>query len=152
VIAELAAIAFLDPAKFYDESGNLLPIHDMPEAARRAITGIDVEEIFAGKGEERRQIGVLRKIRFAGKQGALDLLAKHLGLFKDAGPVSQTLIINQINELIDDRTADRGIEARLSREVGRRVTIDEAVAALRQEQPPGKPDLRLVGPIADEPK
>jgi hypothetical protein len=40
VIAELAAIAFLNPAQFYDESGNLLPIYDMPDAARRTITGI----------------------------------------------------------------------------------------------------------------
>jgi hypothetical protein len=37
VIAELAAIAFLNPAQFYDESGNLLPTYDMPDAAMCSI-------------------------------------------------------------------------------------------------------------------
>jgi phage terminase small subunit len=152
VIAEFCAIAFLNPAQFYDQRGNLLPIHEMPEVARRAITGIDVEEIWSGKGEERRQVGVLRKIRFAGKQQALDSLAKHLGLFTDEAPVSQTLIFNQLNQLIDDRDVIRIQEGMLSRLVGRQVTMDEAVAALRQMQPavPGKPALRLVGPGGDD--
>jgi hypothetical protein len=45
---------------------------------------MDVEEIFEGKGAERRVIGRLRKIRFAQKQPALNSLTKHLGLFQDS--------------------------------------------------------------------
>jgi phage terminase small subunit len=112
VIREFTIIGFLDPAAFYDERGNLLPIKQMPEEARRAITGMDIEELFEGKGEERRQVGVLRKIRFAQKQQALDGLAKHLGLFpKDADGVqiNQTLIFQQVNDLIDDRSSTRAL-------------------------------------------
>jgi len=58
--------------------------------------------LFEGKGQERRLARRLGKVRFAQKQQALDLLTKHLGLFKDAGPTSQTLIFQQINELIDE--------------------------------------------------
>ena len=37
VLLELARIALLDPGDLFDAAGNLLPIHAMPEDARRAI-------------------------------------------------------------------------------------------------------------------
>jgi phage terminase small subunit len=83
VIAEYARLAFLDPAAFFSANGDLLPIAEIPKDARRAIAGIEVEEIFAGRGEERRHIGRLHKIRFAHKIQALDSLAKHLGMFTE---------------------------------------------------------------------
>ena len=156
VIAEFAAIAFLNPADYYDEDGNLLPIREMPEAARRAITGIDVEEIFAGRGEERRQIGVLRKIRFAQKQPALDSLAKHLGLFQDgAPPTSRTLTFGQINEIISDEDAKRVMLSLASRMLPTLNGGDgngvDAVEALKMKPlpapgPESPPSLRLVKP------
>jgi hypothetical protein len=42
---------------------------------------MEVEEIFAGRGEERRHTGRLHKIRFTQKIQALDSLAKYLGMF-----------------------------------------------------------------------
>ena len=48
---------------------------------------------------------------FAQKQQALGSLAKHLGLFSDDAPVSQTFILQQINNLVDDRAVIRIREA-----------------------------------------
>ena len=45
--------------------------------------------------------------------------------------VNQTLILQQVNELVDEQAGVRAIEARLSMAVGRQVTFDEAVKALR---------------------
>ncbi len=59
---------------------------------RSSDTELMSRRFSAGKGKEHRQIGVLRKIRFAGKQSRLDSLARHLGLFKDGEPVSQIII------------------------------------------------------------
>jgi len=80
-IAEYSRVAYLDPAAFFDACGNLLPITEMPEDARRAIAGIEVTELFEGSGDERAHVGRLHKIRIASKIAALDSLAKHLGMF-----------------------------------------------------------------------
>jgi phage terminase small subunit len=84
VVQEAAAIAFLNPQDFYDANGEFLPVKDMPERAARALTGMEVETVF-----ERNVAGKMvptgalrRKIRFAAKVPALDLLAKHLGLYQ----------------------------------------------------------------------
>ncbi len=50
VIAEFSAMAFLDPSAFYGQDGKLLSIHEMPQRARRAITGMDVEQQFRRQG------------------------------------------------------------------------------------------------------
>ena len=46
-IEEYARVAYLDPALFFDSEGKLLRIAEMPEAARRAVASIEVEELFA---------------------------------------------------------------------------------------------------------
>src|SRR5713226_8249305 len=81
VVQELLRVALADPAGAFDEKGNVLPIHQMPEDLRRAISGMDVEEIFAGSGEDREQIGQVRKLRLWDKTKALELLARHIGMF-----------------------------------------------------------------------
>lgn len=76
IVKELAILAFLDPADFYDESGNLLEIRKMPHAARRALAGMDVEDLRRS-GES---IGQLRKVKFWNKREALSDLASILGM------------------------------------------------------------------------
>lgn len=83
VILELARLAFVDISKAYDPNGELLNIHDMPEDVRRAIAGVDVEELFEGKGQDKFRIGYLKKLKMNDKKGALDTLAKHFKLLTD---------------------------------------------------------------------
>jgi len=65
VLEELALIAFVDPKDFYDKDGKLLAVPDMPEHARRALAGMDVNDD-----------GTL-KIRYD-KRSALAELREHL--------------------------------------------------------------------------
>lgn len=83
VIKEMAALAFLDPRKFYAEDGTLKPIKDLDRETAAALTGMDVDEIYAGSGEDRTAVGVTKKIKYAQKVKSLELLAKHLNLFSD---------------------------------------------------------------------
>ncbi len=55
VVQELLRIALADPADAFDENGALLPLGKMPEDLRRAISGMDVEEIFAGRPSSRQR-------------------------------------------------------------------------------------------------
>lgn len=83
VLRELLRIATVDIAKAFDDEGNLLPIKDIPEDVRRAIAGVDAEELWEGKGQSRERTGTLRKVKFWDKPAALRDLGRHLGLWRD---------------------------------------------------------------------
>lgn len=110
VIQEFARLAFLDIRKAFDENGNLKPIHELDDDTAAAIAGLEVEvRRVAGEADEelegqphggalKRQHGItarLHKIKLTDKKGALDSIARHLGMFidkaeitgKDGGPI-----------------------------------------------------------------
>ncbi|MFH1954870.1 MAG: terminase small subunit [Pseudomonadota bacterium] len=80
VIEEYAKPAFLDPRKFYDDDGNLIPVHQLPAEVAAALTGMDVST-FVNK--DNGTVTTVTKFKFADKKAALDSLAKHLGMFMD---------------------------------------------------------------------
>lgn len=86
VLIRLMQVADLDPRRAYDDEGTLLPIDKIPEDVRRALGGLEVDEIWEGHGEERTQTGITRKIRWCDKLKALELLGKHLGMFDSDVP------------------------------------------------------------------
>ena len=76
---EVCRLAFLDPAQLFEDDGSLKRIKDMPEDARRVLAGLEVAELFAGSGDDRQAIGLLKKVKLSDKRGALELLAKANG-------------------------------------------------------------------------
>lgn len=84
VLQEFAKLAFLDIRKAFDENGNLKPVIELDDDTAAAIAALDVETLFDGKGSEREAIGRLSKIKLIDKKGALDSLARHLGMFNDS--------------------------------------------------------------------
>jgi phage terminase small subunit len=102
IIEEYMRVAFLDPAKLFDEAGNLLPIHSMEEGARRAIGGIDVVELGGNTGKEGDSIvSQIKKIKLLDKLSALNDLGRHMGIFvdkkeitgKDGAPLQQSGVL-----------------------------------------------------------
>lgn len=69
---EISYQAFLDPAVFYDERGDVRPMSEIPEAARRAITGMKVKEGTIGEDGS----FVERELKFASKDAGLDKLMR----------------------------------------------------------------------------
>lgn len=86
ILAELARIATCDIAGAFDANGNILPIKDMPEDVRRAISSIEVESlpsIINKDGEADGEGGTVTKIKFWDKPATLRDLGKHFRLFVD---------------------------------------------------------------------
>lgn len=83
ILRALLNIAEFDLSSCYDEDGNLKPIHDWPEAAKKTVTGIKVFEEFEfdPATKKRVKIGETREIKTEGRVSALTLLGKHLKLF-----------------------------------------------------------------------
>ncbi len=95
VLREYAKLAFLDIRKAFDEDGKPKMIQEIDDDTAAAIAGIEAEDIYGGRGEDREIVARLHKIKLSDKKGALDSLAKHLGMFtdkleltgKDGGPI-----------------------------------------------------------------
>jgi len=80
VVKEAAIIGLSDPLiAITDEKGNVKPIHEWPETARRAVASIEVLEEFEGTGKDRKFIGYTKKVKFWDKNAGLEKLMKHFG-------------------------------------------------------------------------
>ena len=80
VLAEYAKLAFLDPRRFYDSTGSLIPVPLLPADVAAALSSM---KVTVERGAEEGQMNDVKEIKFADKKGALDSGARHLGMFKD---------------------------------------------------------------------
>jgi phage terminase small subunit len=105
ILLEYARLAFLDPADFYDKkTGALLPIHEIPEDARRALGGAKTEVVFTGKGENKVGAHVSEiKHSTTTKKASLDSLSKIRGLMVDrkehSGPGGGPILTSEVKGL-----------------------------------------------------
>lgn len=90
VLEELETVALTDIREAFDEVGRLKPVHEMPAAVARAISSIEVEEMFEGHGAEREQVGQVKKLKLWDKMRANELLGKKLKMFIDRLEVAVT--------------------------------------------------------------
>lgn len=81
VLRRLFEMAEADRADLYDEKGNLLPVKDWPEVWRKGmVTGIEIDALYEGSGEERIQVGHVKKIRTETPLAILQTLGKHISV------------------------------------------------------------------------
>lgn len=83
VLKELAKIAFGDIRKLYTENGALRNIIDLEDDIAGAISGVETFEEYEGRGADREYIGDTKKVKMLDKTKALELIGKHLGMFKE---------------------------------------------------------------------
>jgi phage terminase small subunit len=81
VLKEVARIGFSDVRKLFNGQGSLKAVHELDDDTAAAVASIEVVEEFDGKGEERRLIGYVKKIKMWDKNSGIEKLMKHLGLF-----------------------------------------------------------------------
>lgn len=82
ILGELALIGFSDPARAFDERGNLLPLNRMPPEVRRAVRKV------RGDGS----------VEFHSKTDALGLLGKNQKLFTDSIELNGSLSLETLLE------------------------------------------------------
>ena len=83
ILQELARIAFFDPRKMYRPDGSMKLLSEMDDDTAACIAGLDVEELYEGRGEDRTDIGRIKKVKLVDKVAALTLAMRHLGMLQD---------------------------------------------------------------------
>lgn len=83
VLLELKRLAGVDPLGLFNPDGTMRAIQDIPVELRHCIASFEVEELWEGRGDDRRQVGVLKKVKLWSKDASLDKLMRHLSLYKD---------------------------------------------------------------------
>lgn len=79
VLRRLYEMAEADRADLYDDNGNLLPTKEWPEVWRKGmVTGIEIDALFEGYGDDRIQIGHVKKVRTETPLAILQTLGKHI--------------------------------------------------------------------------
>lgn len=82
VLRELGRIAFLDVRRIFNAEGSLKRLDELDDDTAAALASLDVVELGGDAG------GVIRKVRLADKLRALELIGKHLGMFRERVEVS----------------------------------------------------------------
>ena len=91
VLQEIARLGFTDMRQFFDEHGNLKAIKDLTADQGAALAGFEVIKKNAAAGDG--VVDTVHKFKVWDKPKALEMLAKHLGLFVEKTEVTGTLEI-----------------------------------------------------------
>lgn len=115
ILAEIMKLSFINPKSLFNEDGDLLSIHEMPDDVACAIAAIDVGEVKTyrdqdGKPEESHRV---KKIKLWDKRGSLELLGKHLKLFTDKVEHSGSLYINPLDAVKKQLESNPELEGEL---------------------------------------
>ena len=78
VLNRLVEIDQMDVLDILADDGSLRPIQEWPSTWRRYLSGMDVSELWEWQGDERKQVGLLKKIKWPDKVKNLELLGKHV--------------------------------------------------------------------------
>nr|WP_319552442.1 terminase small subunit [uncultured Vibrio sp.] len=78
VLNRLVEIDQMDVLDILDEDGSIKLVSEWPKVWRTYMSGMDITELFEGAGENRQQIGFLKKVKWPDKVKNLELLGKHI--------------------------------------------------------------------------
>lgn len=83
VLKRMIEIDQMDVLDIMDDQMAIKPVSEWPKVWRRYLSGFDLSELFDGEGDQRKLIGVLKKIKWPDKVKNLELLGRHFGVFND---------------------------------------------------------------------
>lgn len=110
VLKRLVEIDQMDVKDILKDDGSVRPVSEWPKVWTQTLSGLDVSELFEGSGEDREQIGLLKKIKWPDKVKNLELLGKHTDVraFMDRAEVVNVEMTHEewLNSLDDDKDSE----------------------------------------------
>ncbi|ESZ17321.1 terminase [Mesorhizobium sp. L2C085B000] len=128
-----------DLLDLYDEeTGDLLPVEEWPLIWRKGlVAGVEIEALFDGRGEDRKQIGSVKKIKLSDRVRRLEAIGRHVS-------------VNAFRDTLEFKGLD-GLADRLAR-LSRAQSAGEAAKAAPPAEPPPAPEPTPRPKIAPKPE
>lgn len=92
-LEELLRVAHFDVRKLFNKDGSMKSPDEWDDATAAAVSGLQVFEEFAGRGEQRIQIGLTKKVKAFDKIKALELLGRHQKIFPEGNEGNKVAVI-----------------------------------------------------------
>lgn len=86
IAQELKRIAFADPRKLENDDGSGKKLSDLDDDTAASVASVEFEELYEGRGEDRKQVGRVRKVKTWNKNAALTELASIASMKRNEGP------------------------------------------------------------------
>lgn len=83
VLQELEKLVLFDIRKLFDSNGKPVDISILDDDTAACIAGLEVVDYFEGAGDDRGGAGYVKKYKLTDKLRAIELMGRHLGMFKD---------------------------------------------------------------------
>jgi phage terminase small subunit len=83
IVKELGRIAFADPRKLENDDGSGKNLAELDDDTAAIVASVEFEELFERRGDDRVQIGRVRKLKVWNKREALSELASIAGMKRD---------------------------------------------------------------------
>ena len=78
VLQRIVEVDRMDISDILNEQDELRPVAEWPQVWRQFISQFEVEELHAGRGDERLRVGLLKKIKWPDKLANLKLMGTHV--------------------------------------------------------------------------
>lgn len=95
VLLRLVEIDQMDVLDILNDDMSIKPVSEWPKVWRQYLTGFELADMFEGRGDEKKLVGILKKIKWPDKVKNLELIGKHVDVnaFKERLEVSGTVTI-----------------------------------------------------------
>lgn len=82
ILNSLVEEATADLAEIFNpKTGDLRPVHQWPQHWRRGLVqGLEIEALYEGTGKDRKQIGVVKKVKLDSRIRRKELIGKHVAV------------------------------------------------------------------------
>lgn len=97
ILQNRARVAEGDARRFFKEDGTVKPPQEWDDEMAGCVAGFEVIELFEGKGEDRKMIGYLKKVRLNDRNPAQHDLMDHAQLFPDRGSRVELNVEGDVN-------------------------------------------------------
>ncbi len=109
VLQELAKLGFFDIRKLFDDSGKPLDITGLDDETAACIAGLEVMDVYEGTGEDKEFAGYVKKYKLSDKLKALELIGRHLGMFKDKMDIEHSGVVD-VRKVYDEMSEEELME------------------------------------------
>lgn len=86
-LKRLIAIDHMDIRGILTDQGCIRPVAEWPDIWQEAASMEEVE-LYEGEGEQKRLVGVLKRLRLPDKLKNLELIGRHMGMFASSATSS----------------------------------------------------------------